>query len=116
MKNIENNTLLNGNLLADAVAHGIIDSDLLRQQVEMAKRKEVIKKHNEAYSCWEDKDGYWNTYLPGELGGRKRVKKKSREEMENAIVAYYTETENNPTLQRVFFSFYSWETELIGAK
>ena len=29
-------------LLAEAIAHGIIDSDLLRQQVEMAKRKEVL--------------------------------------------------------------------------
>lgn len=99
-------------LLAEAIAHGIIDSDLLRQQVEMAKRKEVLSKHLEAYSCWEDKDGYWNTYLPNECGGRKRLKKKSKDELESAVVFHYVNHEGNPEIRRLYEDWVNRRLEL----
>lgn len=89
-------------LLEEAISHGMIDSDRLKYQVEMIKRKEILKKHNEAYKCWEDNNGYWNTYLPTATGGRKRVKKRTKYEMDDIIIDHYISLEESPPIQEIY--------------
>lgn len=66
-----------------AIDSGILDAELVKKQVEMQKREEILKKH--PYKIWFGNDGFWHTYLAtGEK--RKAVKKLHREDLENAII------------------------------
>lgn len=70
-------------LLKYAIDSGILDAELVKKQVEMQKREEILKKH--PYKIWFGNDGFWHTYLAtGEK--RKAVKKLHREDLENAII------------------------------
>ncbi|EET59413.1 site-specific recombinase, phage integrase family [Marvinbryantia formatexigens DSM 14469] len=69
-----------------AVDCGMIDISHLQAQIEMKKKEAILEKHK--YDIFQGKDGYWHTYLPCE-GGRKSVKRKSRSDVEAAIVDFY---------------------------
>lgn len=69
-----------------AVDCGMIDISHLQAQIEMKKKEAILEKHK--YDIFQGKDGYWHTYLPCE-GGRKSAKRKSRSDVEAAIVDFY---------------------------
>lgn len=87
-------------LLKFALDNGMIDLSYVQEQIEMNKRKELLKKH--PYKIWEGKDGKWYTYLPDEERGRVLKKKKSQEEIENLLISYYKEQSKNPTIKDIF--------------
>lgn len=68
----------------------------------MIKKEEVLSKH--PYKIWQGTDGNWRTYLsdPDKKNGRKLIKKKEKADVENAIVDYWKEKENNPTIDEIF--------------
>lgn len=70
----------------------------MEEQVNMKKREEILKKH--LYNIWQDKNGFWHTYLPSENGQRKSVKKKNKSDLENVIISYWKSKQNNSFKER----------------
>lgn len=92
-----------------AVESGIIDLAHITKEVEMKKKESALKKH--PYDIWQGKNKYWYTRLPDKLKGRCLVKKKNKEDLEDAIVAYYQSLEKNPTLNDLFYQCYEERVE-----
>lgn len=68
--------------------------------IEMTKRQELLNKH--PYKMWYGTDDKWHTYLPDEKKGRIPRKRNSKEEIENVIIEYWKEKEENPTIKELF--------------
>ena len=77
-------------LLKYAVDNGMIDLSYVQEQIEMNKRKELLKKH--PYKIWEGKDGKWRTYLPDVEKGRILKKRTTEKAINDMIVDYYLQT------------------------
>lgn len=75
------------NILKYAIDSGMIDLSYVQEQIEMKKRNEFLEKHS--YKIWEGKDGKWRTYLPDERNGRKMVKRSSKKEIEEVVIKFY---------------------------
>lgn len=73
-------------LLKYAVEHGMIDTALLQEKIDMQKREEILKKH--PYDIWQGKDGKWRTYLPDEEKGRRLVKRTTRKSIEDSVIKF----------------------------
>lgn len=56
-------------LLKYAVDNGMIDLSYVQEQIEMAKRKKLLEKHQS--KVWKGKDGEWYTKLISEDGSKK---------------------------------------------
>ncbi|MCI8527534.1 MAG: tyrosine-type recombinase/integrase [Lachnospiraceae bacterium] len=78
----------------------MINLSYVQEQIEMNKRKELLEKH--PYKIWEGKEGKWYTYLPDEGKGRVQRERKSQKEIENLVIGYWKEQEENPSLTEVF--------------
>ena len=87
-------------LLKYAIESGILDIALVQEQVNMQKRKELLEKHK--YEIWEGNDGYWRTYLPDAEKGRKLVKKKEQKDVEDEVIYFIRQEEENPTVDDIF--------------
>lgn len=87
-------------LLNFAIENGIIDANTIRKQIEMNERKKIIEKHE--HEIWQGKNGLWYTYLPGGTNGRRLVKRKTKELIEDEMVKFYKSIENEPTIKQIF--------------
>jgi len=103
-------SISDGELLQFALDNGMIDPALVRKKIEMQKREELLKKH--PYAIWKGQNGSWYTYLPDENKGRLLKKKKSREEIEDVVIAYWKEELENPTIREVFAEWNDRRLEL----
>lgn len=74
-------------LLKYAIDNGMIDLSYVQEQIEMRRKKELLKNH--PYKIWEGKDGKWRTYLPDEEKGRILKKRSTKNAIEDMIVDYY---------------------------
>ncbi len=83
MKYIDTNI---NDLLKFAMDNDMIDISYMQEQVQMKKREEILKQH--PYKIWEDKNGYWNTYLPNG-NERKRIKKRDKNDLINIIIKFW---------------------------
>ena len=83
-------------LLNEAISHGILDLAVIERQVNAMKRQEYLDKHKN--KVYQNKDGRWVTYLPG----RKRIQRADKESLNDAIVEYYRNAEDNPTVGDIF--------------
>lgn len=83
-----------------ALDNGIIDSTSIQSIIEMTKRKELLDKH--PYKIWESTDGKWHTYLPDKEKGRVPRKRNSQKELEDVIVNFWREQEENPRIDELF--------------
>lgn len=83
-----------------AIENGMIDETYIREQIRMNKRKELLEKH--PYNVSQGKDGKWRTYLPDKEKGRRLVKKSTQQAIEDAVVEFWQEEIENPTVQAVF--------------
>ena len=90
----------NEELLKYAALHGMIDIELMQKHIEMQKRKELLLNH--PYEIYQGGDGKWYTYLPCEEGGRKKVKRNTREDVEDKVIEFWREKEENPTVESIF--------------
>lgn len=75
----------------------------VRREIEMAKRKGYLKEH--PFQVWQGKNGFWYTYVPDVRKGRLQVRRKQKEDIENAIIEYWKATEVNPTFDELFASW-----------
>lgn len=87
-------------LLKYAIESGILDIALVQEQVDMQKRKELLAKHK--YEIWKGNDGYWRTYLPDAEKGRKLIKKKEQKGVEDEVIYFIRQEEENPTVEDIF--------------
>ena len=91
-------------LLNEAKRYGIININLndlegLKKEIMAKKRNEIIKAHEAHFSIVQCGDGRWRTFLPNERGTKgKEVKKKDKQKLYDAIVAFYQHKE-----ERVLF-------------
>lgn len=100
-------------LLKFALDSGMIDISTIQSQVNNMKREQALKMHK--YEVWyAEKDTNWKTHLPDEQKGRRLIKRKTKEALEDAIVAYYTGEEDKlkrkkPTLRSLFPDWIKWK-------
>ena len=97
---MNNISIPDAELLQYVIEHGMLDTALVQEKIEMQKRKELLEKHT--YKIWKGKDGKWRTYLPDEEKGRKLIKKNSREDVEDAVVKHWKKEIDNPTIKDIF--------------
>lgn len=93
-------------ILQKALTYGMIDLDVIRLEVEKMEKDIYLQKHTK--KVWQGKDGKWYTWIPTSEG-RWLIKKKTKEELEDAVIKYYKES--SPTLESVFNS---WIEEKIN--
>ena len=89
-------------MLNYAVQNGIIDLLYVQDMIKMKRREEVLEKH--PYSIYQGKDKKWYTHIPDldRKEKRKLIKRSNKEEIEQAIIDYWREKEENPTVKEVF--------------
>lgn len=87
-------------ILKYAIENGILDLSYIQEKIEMDKRKELLEKH--PYKIWEGKNNRWYTYLPDGEKGRVQKERKSEKDIENVVIDYWREQEENPTINDVF--------------
>ena len=80
----------------------IIDLSYVQEQIEMAKRNEILKKHPYKISC--GKDGLWRTYIPDEskTTGRRQIKKTTEAAIKTEVIAYWSEKLEKYTFNEYF--------------
>ena len=88
----------------DLIKNGIITSEWLREKADEMKReknKKILESH--PYKIYES-NGTWYTHLPdsGKTEKRRKIKRKSKQALEKAIVDYYTSHENQMTVEDIF--------------
>ena len=71
---------------------------LIERLGEMKKRKEVLKEHEHKIFF---SGGYWMTYVV-EDGKRKRIKRKSKKDLEDYLIRDIEERDSSPTIREVF--------------
>ena len=82
-------------LLKEAKRYGILNISLddlegLKNEIMARKRDEIIKTHEAHFAIVQCGDGRWRTFLPNERGTKgKEVKKKDKQKLYDAIVAFY---------------------------
>ena len=86
-------SLSDNELLKYAVENGMIDTALLRKELEMRRREEILSKH--PYRIWKGNDGRWRTYLLPEDGKRKMVNRQTEKDLKDIVVSFYEENEKH---------------------
>lgn len=89
-------------LLNFAMENGMIDVSTIQKQIEMNERKKYIEMHNS--KVWQGANDKWYTYLPDlhSKSGRKLVKKKTKEQIEDLLVEYYKNFVEPQTVQKTY--------------
>lgn len=90
-------------LLKFALENGMINLGTIQEKMEMNERKKYLNMH--PYSVWEGKDGKWYTYLPDDEKGRKLKKLATKKSIEDFIVKYYKQAEDEPNVKQVFYEW-----------
>lgn len=91
--------------------HGIIDLPHIRQQMEMAERKEILESH--PYKVWEGKGGKWFTYVDkGKDNPKKLVRRNSQKAVEDAIVKAWRDYVNTYTIEMAFEAWMERKAEI----
>lgn len=89
-----------------AIENGMIDEEAVYAEIEMKQRAQYLKQHCEQYSIWfNESANKWVTYLPDATKKEKRrkIRRSTREELENEIVKHYKRIEDNPTVEEIFY-------------
>lgn len=102
--------LSEGQILKYALDNKIIDVQNLRELVEKNEKMRYLKLHN--HKIWQGKNGYYYTKVDDRFhkSKRKLIKKLKREDLENAVIAYYKDQENKPCVRDVF---HEWITQKL---
>lgn len=74
----------------------------IEKQVDMNNREKYLTMHD--HKIWQATDGKWCTYLTDPNKHKKRglCKRKTKEEVEEAIIEYWKQKECNPTIKEIF--------------
>lgn len=96
------NRLNDSELLTIAVENGIIDVSIIREQIEMNNRKKYLEMHSS--KIWQSTDKKWYTFIPdrSKKNGRRLLKRKTKEEIENFLVDFYKEYAEPQTIEKTY--------------
>lgn len=98
-------------VLKNLIEKGIIDEGVLANWT-MSERKKYLAEHTT--SIWKGENGYYYTKLKDSKTGKKKlVKKKTKKDLEDAIIEHYRQIADNPTVGQVFER---WSREKLDAK
>ena len=97
--------LSDNEILNYALQNGIIDINTIQTQIEMNERKRYLEMHN--YNVWKGNDGNYHTYLPDatKKNGRRHIKKSTEKSLQDTIVDYYKNDEEEPCMESVFYEW-----------
>lgn len=80
--------------------YDIIQSECVQDIIHMKQREELLAQHK--FKIWQGANGKWYTYLPRDDGGRKQVRRNTKEEIEDVVVEFEKSHINNPTIDELF--------------
>ena len=84
-------------LLKYALENGMIDLSHIQEQKEMNERNEILNQYEE--SIWEASDGYYKIrILDSSIKKKRMIKRRSRKDLEDAIIEIHMKSIENPTL------------------
>ena len=95
-------------MLKYALENGIINIDTIQTKIEMNERLKFLEKHEA--KIWQSTDGKWYTYLPDVKNERRLIKRNSEKALKDAIIDFYKETEEEPTIEVIF---HQWINEKL---
>lgn len=98
------------NALNYAISEGIIDMEQICREYDVKKKIEYLSLHPNA--IYQGKDGNYYTYVGEGRKDRRKVKRTSKESLENYLVKYYYDKENDPTIIEVFNKWIYWKYDL----
>ncbi|MDD5854252.1 MAG: site-specific integrase [Lachnospiraceae bacterium] len=103
---------LTNKLLASAVDYGIIDLDAIEIQIEKMKEKEYLEKH--PFTIYQGNDKLWYTFVKDESNkyGRRRIKRKNKEDLEKYLINFYKDLEKQGpkiTIDNLFYKWIEWK-------
>ena len=77
----------------------------------MNERKKYLNTHDS--EIWKGADGKWHTYITesSKKEGRRRIKRATKESLENELVKTYKKQQNEPTLEELFYIWTSKKME-----
>ena len=80
------------------IRNGMLNLDDVREQIVDKERKKILQMH--PYAISHGKDGRWRTWVPDKNAkdGRKKIAKSTKEKVEEAVLCYYLE--NDEELKR----------------
>ena len=80
------------------VRNGMINLDDVKASIVDTERKKILNSHR--YSISHGKDGNWRTWVPDKTAkeGRRKITKTTREKLEEAVICFYLE--NDEELKR----------------
>ena len=89
-------------ILRYAIENGILDLPDIEAQIEMNIRNKYLEMHT--HKIWETSDGKWCTYIPDETKDNNRAlcKRKTKKEVEDVVIEYWKQFDENPTIKEVF--------------
>lgn len=91
--------LTDNEILNLALESGIIDIAPIYAKVEELKKKKYYEMHTN--KVWQGSKDFWYTYLDY-ADGRKLIKKKFKEDLDNTIIDFYRDKCESPTFQECF--------------
>ena len=87
----------------------ILDEEVLSRVMCMLEKERYLLNH--PYKLYQDKGGRWYTYLK-DNGKRRRISRKTKEELEKAVVASYKALNRLPTINDIFNSWNDRRVEM----
>lgn len=95
------NTYKTEKILEFAEKNGMLDLSTVLDEMNKQKRKEILGKHE--FSIWLSTDGRWKTkvYDSSKDNGKRTIAKSKKEDLEDAIVAYYEKNEKEEYLKNI---------------
>lgn len=104
--------MTNEELLLQFIQRGMVSLSDVEKGYLMTDRQLYLPKHT--YAIYQGKDGSWYTYLPDQSKSTKRrqIKRKTQSEVEDAVIFYYKEEDENPTIKEVFDEWQERRKEL----
>lgn len=120
----------NNELLQMALSTGIINIEDVRRQIDMKRKKEILEKYGSAI-WYSESEKCWYCHIPDDTKkeGRKKVKRKKKEDIENVIYQYWKsheaeetsadekcETDENKvsTVYDLFYEFMQYKTNQVS--
>lgn len=96
-----------------AIENGIINVSYIQDEFEMNKREKILSKHRWAIS--QGKDGLWRTYLPDEQKRRVMIKRTTKKDVEDKVIAFYKKQEEKPkTFNDAYFMWRKFQDEMVS--
>lgn len=96
-------------ILKYLVQNDKINLEEIEAEIELRKNNDYLNKHE--FNIWQGKNGKWYTYLPDEKKGRIQRERKTREEIEDLVISFYREKEENPIINDLFYEWLNRKLE-----